>query len=117
MAGKNGFTHIWNENKESKSTYKKSIRDSSFNDFEINIIWDFYVTHSLSNGSTLSRKITDYGWDASTSSTSGYIAIEKLLSENANISEFCFIKAKTCKDTLASMDLANDLLCITHPRA
>lgn len=117
MAGKNGFTHNCAFNKERKSVYKNSIINSNYTDIEINIIWDFYVTHSLSNGSSLSRKIIDYGWDATISSTNGYNAIEKLLCLNANISEFCFIKAKTCKDTLNTMDLSNDFICVFHPRA
>lgn len=41
--------------------FKKSINDSSFTDEQIAIIWDFYVTKSISASASQKRKITDYG--------------------------------------------------------
>lgn len=43
------------------SMYKKSINESSFTLPQIAIIWDFYVTKSISKSAAQQRKITDYG--------------------------------------------------------
>lgn len=118
MAGKTGFEHRCEKNKVQKREYKKSLKDSAFSHAQINMIWDFYVTHAISGGTGLERSIENYGWQKGDNKANGYPAIEKALSESAGLdNNLCFIRAKTCKDTLAAMDLSNDYICIEHPRA
>lgn len=118
MAGKEGFEHRCEANKVQKSAYKRSLKDSTFSHAQINMIWDFYVTHALSGGTDLERSIENYGWQKNDNKVNGYPAIEKALSENAGLdNNMCFIRAKTCKDTLDAMNLRNDRICIEHPRA
>jgi hypothetical protein len=104
--------------KKSKIANKKSIKDSPFSYAQIDMIWDFYVTHTISGGSGLERDITDYGWRKNENKTDGYPALETALFEIAELkSNICFIRSKTCKDTLGEMDLSNDMICDVHPRA
>lgn len=117
MAGMIGFEHRCLEGKFSKSENKKSLKDSPFSYAQIDMIWDFYVTHAISGGTGLERSLCDYGWDNTNSKTSGYGAIENALFESSYFEKICFIRAKKCNDTLAAMDLSNDLICACHPRA
>lgn len=118
MAGMIGFVHRCTSNKVSKSDYKKSLKNSPFSFEQIDIIWDFYVTHTLGGGSGMGRVITDYGWNKNDNKTDGISALEKKLIQEASFqNSICFIRSKNCKETLSSMDLANDLICIEHPRA
>lgn len=117
MAGMTGFAHYCECEKVSKAANKKSLKDSPFSYAQIDMIWDFYVTHAISGGSGLERDITDYGWDKSENKTNGHPAIERCLVDIAGLkNKICFIRAKTCKDTLGAMDLSNDMICTEHPR-
>lgn len=48
-------------NKVEISRYKKSINESGFSNEHIRIIWDFYVTKSISESSAQKRKVRDFG--------------------------------------------------------
>lgn len=118
MAGMNGFSHHCSETKVSKTAYKKSLTDSPFSYAQIDMLWDFYVTHTISGGSGLGRSVSDYGWKKDDNKKDGYPALEKELIAKAGLSNnICFIRSTTCKDTLSAMDLSNDEICIEHPRA
>ena len=118
MAGKTGFEHKCCEEKISKNDNKISLNDSPFSYAQINILWDFYVTHAISGGSGLARSVSDYGWKKDDNKKDGYPALEKELIAKAGLSNnICFIRSTTCKDTLSAMDLSNDEICIEHPRA
>lgn len=118
MAGKIGFEHHCTGEKVSKIENKKSLKDSLFSHAQIDMIWDFYVTHAICGGSGLERSVIDYGWTKDDKKSSGYPAIEKALFDIADLSrKICFIRAKTCKDTLTAMDLSEDLICVNHERA
>ena len=117
MAGMTGFEHRCLAEKVSKKDNKKSLKESSFSYAQIDMIWDFYVTHTISGGTGLERTIVDYGWDNTNSKIIGYGAIETELFGTSYFEKICFIRAKKCTDTLGAMDLSNDLICISHPRA
>ena len=117
MAGMTGFEHHCSEEKVSKSANKKGLKDSLFSYAQIDMIWDFYVTHAISGGTGLERTIVDYGWDNTNNKTSGYGAIENELFGTSYFEKICFIRAKKCNDTLGAMDLSNELICVSHPRA
>lgn len=118
MAGMNGFAHQCSDAKASKAANKKSLTDSPFSSVQIDMLWDFYVTHTISGGSGLERSVDDYGWKKDNSKKDGYPAIENELIKRAKLeSNICFIRSTTCKDTLSAMDLSNDMICIEHPRA
>ena len=42
--------------------YKKSINESNFTSDQVAIIWDFYVTKSMSSSASQKRKVSDYGY-------------------------------------------------------
>lgn len=116
MAGMKGFRHNCMTEKHCKE--KNTFKNSIFSYAQIDMIWDLYVTHSICGTSKLERNICDYGWNNTNSKTNGYTAIERFLTEKAGLQDnLCFIRSKTCKDTLSAMDLANDKICINHPRA
>lgn len=116
MAGMNGFEHSCSDTKASKNKNKKSLKDSPFSYAQIDMLWDFYVTHTISGGSGLGRSVSDYGWKEDDNKKDH--AIENELIGKAGLSNnICFIRSKTCKDTLSAMDLSDDEICIKHPRA
>lgn len=117
MPGMKGFSHSCEVEKKSKSANKKSIKDSPFSYAQIDMIWDFYVTHTISGGSGLSRTLLDYGWENTNNQKTGYGAVEKELLSSKYFEKICFIRAKECKDTLSAMDLSNDMVCSSHTRA
>lgn len=118
MNGKVGFEHDCTELKMDRRQFKKSLKDSNLSHAQINVIWDFYVTHALSGGTGLERSLEDYGWSRDDNKKTGYPAIEKALSNSADFCGLlCFIRAKRCDATLAAMDLWDDRICIEHPRA
>lgn len=118
MAGMNGFVHQCSDAKVSKTANKKSLTDSPFSCAQIDMLWDFYVTHTISGGSGLERSVSDYGWKKDDNKKDGYPALEKELIAKAGLSNnICFIRSTTCKDTMSAMDLSNDEICIEHPRA
>ncbi len=117
MAGMKGFEHNCSSEKAIIADYKKSLMESEYSFAQIDMIWDFYVTHALGGTSGLKRELLDYGWDKTEYGECGYNALEKLISESAGIEKLCFIRSKSCKDTLALMDLSNDRMCVNHPRA
>lgn len=117
MAGKKGFIHNCDNKKIAIDDYKKSLTESAYSYAQIDMIWDFYVTHSLNKASGQRRELTDYGWEKSESGEHGYKKLESVLKETAFIDDFCFIRAKTCKDTLSAMNLSGGFMCIEHPRA
>lgn len=118
MAGMNGFEHHCECAKTLKTENKKSLKDSPFSYAQIDMLWDFYVTHAISGGSGLARSIDDYGWKKDDNKKNGYPVLEKKLIEKAGLdNNICFIRSATCKDTLSAMDLSGDRICIKHPRA
>ena len=118
MAGMNGFMHHCSDDKVSKTANKKSLADSPFSYAQIDMLWDFYVTHTISGGSGLERSVSDYGWKKDDNKKDGYPALEKELIAKAGLSNsICFIRSATCKDTLSAMDLSNYAICVEHPRA
>lgn len=117
MAGKTGFEHRCEKDKVQKSEYKKSLKDSAFSHAQINMIWDFYVTHAISGGTGLTRTLENYGWENTNSATTGYGAVEKVLFSDKYFEKICFIRSNKCAHTLAAMDLANDRICVEHTRA
>lgn len=118
MAGMNGFVHHCSDAKVSKTANKKSLTDSPFSYAQIDMLWDFYVTHTISGGSGLVRSVSDYGWKKDDNKKDGYPALEKELIAKAGLSNnICFIRSTTCKDTMSAMNLSNDEICIEHPRA
>lgn len=118
MPGMMGYEHHCGEEKVSKAANKKSLKDSPFSYAQIDMIWDFYVTHAISGGTGLERTVEDYGWSKTENKKDGYPAIECSLIEKAKLkNNICFIRAKKCNDTLGAMDLSNDLICVSHPRA
>ena len=116
MAGRTGFVHICAEHKTDIADYKCSLRDSSLTSEECDLIWDFYVAKSFAAETGTSIALDLYGWKNTNSKTDGYPALERVLAANAGISSMCIVRAKTIKDTLASLDLSNDRICITHAR-
>ena len=117
MKGMDGFSHNCAGVKQSKTEFQKSIHQSLFSKEQISIIWDFYVTRSLSGSSEQPLSMEDYGWNATRSKTDGYPAIEKQLSAVANIDTFAIIRAKSISGTVTALGLSNDRICIDHPRA
>ena len=117
MAGMNGFEHSCSLEKTIISEYKKALKDSQYSFVQIDMIWDFYVTHAISGNSGQKRELPDYGWKKTENGELGYDALEKRLAIIAGIEKFCFIRSKSCKDTLKAMDLSNDRICVEHPRA
>ena len=118
MAGMDGFVHRCSDAKVSKTANKKSLTASPFSYAQIDMLWDFYVTHTISGGSGLERSVSDYGWKKDDNKKDGYPALEKELIEKAGLSNnICFIRSRTCKDTMSAMNLSNDEICIEHPRA
>ena len=118
MAGMNGFVHHCSDAKVSKKANKKSLTVSPFSYAQIDMLWDFYVTHTISGGSGLERSVNDYGWKKDDNKKDGYPALEKELIAKAGLSNnICFIRSTTCKDTMSAMNLSNDEICIEHPRA
>lgn len=117
MSGMKGFVHSCTEKTINKKAYGCSLKNSSFTDLEINMIWDFYVARSFAASTNNAISLKAYGWDTSTGKTSGLPALEKALAQNAGITSFAIIRYKTIKDTLQAMGLSDDYICITHPRA
>ena len=113
-----GFVHHCSDAKVSKIANKKSLTDSPFSCAQIDMLWDFYVTHAISGGSGLARSVNDYGWKKDDNKKNGYPALEGKLIEKAGFdNNICFIRSATCKDTLSAMDLSGDRICVKHPRA
>lgn len=112
-----------NENcKIDKNQYKKSIYESGLPAEQINLIWDFYVTHQIIKekdikDGDLYRSVKDYGWKTTTSTIDGYPALEFNLAHKAEIDEFIIIKADSINKHLAEKDLKNSYLSIDSPRA
>ena len=119
MAVKEGFKHNCQGKKISRNQLEATtLQELGFSKKQINMMWDFYVTHSLGGGSELSRKVTDYGWRATTGKRDGYPALLQNLAESANIEKFCIIKANKINETLRQMNLSpKGTICIEHPRA
>lgn len=79
--------------------YKKSINEAGFSERQILILWDFYVTKSMSSTAAQCRKPSDYGIKQ--------LNINSLM-KTAGISDGCskFLLADTMKKTLKAMDLS-----------
>lgn len=90
---------------------KKSLHESNYNAKAVELIWDFYVTHTLSGGSGMSRTQKDYGWNSSTKE------LEEGLKDVAGIDGFHFVRAKSITQSLRAMDLADEEICAVHPRS
>lgn len=118
MAGMDGFVHTCETDRSEKKRYKSSLFESSFSQEEQAIIWDFYVTRSISGASSQSFSVTDFGWKTTQSKTNGYPAIEEKMATIASFDNgFCMIRSSTIKDTLKAMDLSGENICVEHPRA
>ena len=119
MPGKLGYVHrnCGSENTE-LVPYKIPIKNyGGFTETEKNLIWDFYVSRSLSGSAgTMSVDLNSCGWDTSKE----YDVILSELARNAGFGEdsnsFCFVRATTIKDTLSAMNLDGSCICIEHPR-
>ena len=110
MAGMNGFTHSCNCPKVKYEDYKGSLKASSYDDADISLIWDFYVTYAFAAESAQSISLKDYGWENPEKD------LEKSLMEKAQIDKLCCIRANRIYDTLAACDMSNKEICITHSR-
>ncbi len=117
MARMKGFEHSCTLAKVIITENKKALMESQYSFAQIDMIWDFYVTHALGGESGLKRELSDYGWEKTDYGKRGIIVLEKELAASAGIEKFCFIRSKSCKDTLGAMDLSNDRICVNHPRA
>ena len=117
MADKAGFVHSCSDAKIEMSLYHLALKESGFTENQINILWDFYVSRSFAAATGNPISLETCGWDDSQSKTNGFPALEFELASASGISSFCIIRNKTIKDTLSQMDLANDRICISHPRA
>ncbi len=117
MAGMEGFTHDCNMEKLKKEDYLKSLLDSDFSDTECSLIWDFYVSHSFASSTAIPYSLKTYGWEATKSKVDGLVALENELARVANIDSFCVIRSKNISKTLKQMNLSQDQICVTHPRA
>lgn len=116
MAGMHGYEHICNDTKIDIAKYKATLNASSFSDEEIKKLWEFYVSRSPAEQSSQSISLTNYGWENNNNRENGLPVLEKKLIEAANNISICFVRARTIKDTLSAMDLANDTICSCHPR-
>lgn len=112
MAAMKGFSHECACKKIKYEEFKGSLKDSAFDDADVSLIWDFYVTHAFTGGSGQERSLIDYGWEEK-----DLEALEKKLMENATIEKLCCIRSHSINDTLGTCDLSNSEICITHPRA
>ena len=117
MAGMVGFSHSCEQERIIKDRYRSTLKESAFNSEECNLIWDFYVARSFAAATGTSIKLTEYGWENTSSKVNGYIALETALANNAGIASFGIVRAKTIKDTLTAMNLSGDRICATHARA
>ena len=117
MAGMAGFVHSCDDEKIEKAPYHLALKESGFTGDQINILWDFYVSRSFAAATGNPISIESCGWHDTQSKTDGFPALESELASAAGISAFCIIRNKTIKDTLSQMDLANDRICVSHPRA
>lgn len=119
MVAKNGFEHKCQSEKIYRNQVEaKTLQEVGFSTEQINLLWDFYVTHTLGGESELARKVTDYGWKATTGKENGYPALLQKLAESANIERFCIIKANKINETLKQMNLSpKGKICVEHPRA
>lgn len=115
MASMRGFLHSCKESKVDIQTYKKTLRDSLFSYDQVEVIWDFYVSHSLAGTSGQSISLENYGWNLNNHGKT-LADIEKKLMMKAEIDKLCCIRSSTIKDTLVACDLSNDKICIEHPR-
>lgn len=95
-----------------KKQYKKSIYNADYSEQELNMIWDFYVTHSLSGDSNLSRTVSEYGWPRNNTKR-----LEQALLDEANMGQFWLIKSKNIDQALEVAGLKDDEICIQHPRS
>ena len=116
MSTENKFFHICDQHMIEKTPYKKSISQSEFTKEQIDIIWDFYVTRSLSGGSGLQRSLSDYGWVENRSGNNGYEALENEMMKKGQKSSFNFIKGKNIKTPLTNKKLYVENICAAHPR-
>lgn len=117
MANQEGVSHVCSLQKINISNYKKSIADSGFTDAECRLVLDFYVSKSPAMSSGCSIDFKKFGWKNTTNNLDGFPALEKRLANIAGIPQFNIIRCTTIKNTLKSMDLSNDIMCIEHPRA
>lgn len=117
MAGMIGFSHSCDDERIEKNKYRSSLKESAFNSDECDLLWDFYVARSFAATTGAPITLDVYGWDNTNSKLNGYPALENALANNAGITSFGIIRAKTIKDTLAAMNLSGDHICISHARA
>ena len=116
MAGLRGYEHTCNNSKVSVAGYKSTLNASIFTDAEIKRLWEFYVSRSPAEQSSQSISLINYGWEYNNNRENGLPALEMALKAAANNMNICFVRARTIKDTLSAMDLANESICIHHSR-
>ena len=96
-----------------------ALKDISLPTDEINMVWDFYVSHApikkdkteKGNGFGY-RSLAEFGWRG----TGGLTELERRLIKAAGLGHFVMIKADEITETLESMNL-NGEICWKHPRA
>lgn len=113
MSGMKGFSHSCSSSKVKYTDFKGSLKDSAFDDADVSLIWDFYVTHAFSGGSGQEITLESYGWNDKDADLN---RLESLLMKSAGVSALCCIRATTIKDTLGACDMSNEMICIEHPR-
>ena len=106
-------THQCSEEKVNKLDFKKTIHDSGFSKNEVDLIWDFYVTCSLSGSSGFSRKVDDYGWPQN-----NHTKLENKLLEVTDMEQFWLMKTNNnLNEALELAALKDDEICIVHSRS
>lgn len=115
MAGMNGFSHSCSEIRVEIQNYKNTLRNSFFTYEQAEVIWDFYVSHSLAETSGQMISLERYGWDLS-NREKAFSILEYKLMITAGIDKLCCIRSNKIGDTLAACDLDNSRICIEHPR-
>lgn len=92
--------------KSMENSMKKS---KAFPDKDLLNVYNFYLYKSFAASSPQKRSVEEYGWEASTSKSNGYVAMENDLREKANI-EFHFKKCeKKQKDSIVLLLSKNHL--------
>jgi hypothetical protein len=97
------YAHSCDHEKVKFTGYKKSIYDSDIPKNHLALIWEFYVTRTLtSEGKGLSRKLNDYGWNGN-----DYRSLEKQLCKIASMkqNDMLLIRSKSISETMKAMDM------------
>lgn len=95
-----------------------SLNDISLSTDEINMVWNFYVSHAPIKKNRNEkecdfgcRNLAEFGWSGSKLTT-----LERALIKAADLGRFVMIKADEITETLKMMNL-DEKICWKHPRA